>query len=297
MKRGDVLFIDEIHNIVGAGKTEGSTDAGNMLKPMLARGELHCLGATTLDEHRKYIEKDAALERRFQPVMVDAPTVVDTVSILRGLKERFEVHHGVKIHDDAIVQAAVLSDRYITDRFLPDKAIDLVDEASAMIRTEIDSMPAELDETTRRVMQLEIEEAALKNEKDDASRGRLKSLRKDLADLRNEADSMRARWETEKDEIGRLRLIREEIEQVHREVELAERDYNLDRAAELKHGRLPELERRLEEEERTASAEETGDRLVREEVTGEEIADVVSHWTGVPVTRLLEGERETSSSR
>ena len=287
-----LLFIDEIHSIVGAGKTEGSTDAGNMLKPMLARGELHCLGATTLDEHRKHIEKDAALERRFQPVLVDAPTVADTISILRGLKERFEVHHGVRIHDDAIVQAAVLSDRYITDRFLPDKAIDLVDEASAMIRTEIDSMPAELDEATRRVMQLEIEEAALKNEKDDVSRGRLKSLRKDLADLRNEADSMRAHWESEKDEIGRLRLLREEIEQVHREVELAERDYNLDRAAELKHGRLPELERRLKEEEGKASAEDAGDRLVREEVTGEEIADVVSHWTGVPVTRLLEGERE-----
>jgi ATP-dependent Clp protease ATP-binding subunit ClpB len=286
-----LLFIDEIHNIVGAGRTEGSTDAGNMLKPMLARGELHCIGATTLDEHRKHLEKDAALERRFQPILVDAPSVEDTISILRGLKERFEVHHGVRIQDNALVSAAVLSNRYVSDRFLPDKAIDLVDEASAMIRTEIDSMPAELDEATRRVMQLEIEEAALRKEKDKASRERLEDLRRELSDRKAQADAMRARWQAEKESIGRVREIREEIEQVRRSIEDAERKYDLNRAAELTHGKLPDLERRLREEE-GKSAGGTEDRLLREEVTAEEIAEVVSRWTGVPVTRLVEGEKE-----
>jgi len=288
-----LLFIDELHNIVGAGRTEGSTDAGNLLKPMLARGELHCIGATTLDEYRKYIEKDAALERRFQPVMVDPSTVEDTISILRGLKERFEVHHGVRIQDNAIVAAAVLSNRYITDRFLPDKAIDLIDEASAMVRTEIDSMPAELDEVTRRVMQLEIEEAALKKEKDKASKERLASLRRELADLKTQADSMRARWEQEKEEIDRVRHLREEIEEVRREIEIAERDYDLNRAAELKHGRLPQLEASLAAAEATLGEEESsGEQLLREEVTEDEVAGIVSRWTGIPVTRLVEGERE-----
>ncbi|MFH1277248.1 MAG: ATP-dependent chaperone ClpB [Candidatus Eisenbacteria bacterium] len=286
-----LLFIDEIHTIVGAGKTEGSTDAGNMLKPMLARGELHCIGATTLDEHRKHIEKDAALERRFQPVMVDAPSVEDTISILRGLRERYEVHHGVRIQDNALVQAAVLSNRYISDRFLPDKAIDLVDEACAMIRTEIDSMPAELDEVTRRVMQLEIEEAALRKEKDKASKERLANLRRELADLKTEADAMRARWETEKESIGRVRALREEIEQVRRRIEEAERRYDLNAAAELKHGRLPDLEARLRADE-AREEDDAGARLLREEVTADEIAEVVSRWTGIPVTRLVEGERE-----
>jgi len=288
-----LLFIDELHNIVGAGRTEGSTDAGNLLKPMLARGELHCIGATTLDEYRKYIEKDAALERRFQPVMVDPSTVEDTISILRGLKERFEVHHGVRIQDNAIVAAAVLSNRYITDRFLPDKAIDLIDEASAMVRTEIDSMPAELDEVTRRVMQLEIEEAALKKEKDKASKERLAALRKELADLKTHADSMRARWEQEKEEIDRVRHLREEIEEVRREIEIAERDYDLNRAAELKHGRLPQLEAALAAAEAAIGEEESsGEQLLREEVTEDEVAGIVSRWTGIPVTRLVEGERE-----
>jgi len=288
-----LLFIDELHNIVGAGRTEGSTDAGNLLKPMLARGELHCIGATTLDEYRKYIEKDAALERRFQPVMVDPSTVEDTISILRGLKERFEVHHGVRIQDNAIVAAAVLSNRYITDRFLPDKAIDLIDEASAMVRTEIDSMPAELDEVTRRVMQLEIEEAALKKEKDKASKERLASLRRELADLKTQADSMRARWEQEKEEIDRVRHLREEIEEVRREIEIAERDYDLNRAAELKHGRLPQLEAALAAAEAAIGEEESsGEQLLREEVTEDEVAGIVSRWTGIPVTRLVEGERE-----
>jgi ATP-dependent Clp protease ATP-binding subunit ClpB len=287
-----LLFIDELHNIVGAGKAEGAMDAGNMLKPMLARGELHCIGATTLDEYRKYIEKDAALERRFQPVLVDQPSVEDTISILRGLKERFEVHHGVKIQDSALVAAAVLSNRYITDRFLPDKAIDLVDEACAMIRTEIDSMPAELDEVTRRVMQLEIEEAALKKERDKASQERLENLRKELADLRAKADAMRAQWEAEKEAIKKVQALREEIEKVRHEIEIAERQYDLNRAAELKHGRLPELERQLREEEERLSAEQGGNRLLREEVTEEEIAEIVSRWTGIPVTRLVEGERE-----
>ncbi len=287
-----LLFIDELHNIVGAGKAEGAMDAGNMLKPMLARGELHCIGATTLDEYRKYIEKDAALERRFQPVLVDQPSVEDTISILRGLKERFEVHHGVKIQDSALVAAAVLSNRYITDRFLPDKAIDLVDEACAMIRTEIDSMPAELDEVTRRVMQLEIEEAALKKERDKASQERLEALRKELAELREKADAMKAQWEAEKEAIKKVQALREEIEKVRHEIEIAERQYDLNRAAELKHGRLPELERQLAEEEERLASKQGGNRLLREEVTEEEIAEIVSRWTGIPVTRLMEGERE-----
>ncbi len=287
-----LLFIDEVHNIVGAGRTEGSTDAGNLLKPMLARGELHCIGATTLDEHRKYIEKDAALERRFQPVVIDPPSVEDTISILRGLRERFEVHHGVRIQDNSLVAAATLSNRYISDRFLPDKAIDLVDEASAMIRTEIDSMPAELDEATRRVMQLEIEEAALKKEKDKASRERLTALRKELADLREQADAMRAQWETEKEAIEGVRGLRQEIEGLRHQIELAERDYDLDQAAELKHGRLPRLEAELKEQEEAMVARQGTGRLLREEVTDAEIAEIVARWTGIPVTRLVEGERE-----
>ncbi len=287
-----LLFIDELHTIVGAGKAEGAMDAGNMLKPMLARGELHCIGATTLDEYRKYIEKDAALERRFQPVLVDPPSVEDTVSILRGLKERFEVHHGVKIQDNALVAAAVLSNRYITDRFLPDKAIDLVDEACAMIRTEMDSMPTDLDEVTRRVMQLEIEEAALKKERDKASQERLESLRKELAELRSRAETLRAQWDSEKEAIRRLQSLREEIEQARRELEQAERQYDLSRAAELRHGRLPTLEQRLKAEEERLSGQFGGHRLLREEVTEQEIAEIVSRWTGIPVTRLMEGERE-----
>ncbi len=287
-----LLFIDEIHNIVGAGRTEGSTDAGNLLKPMLARGELHCLGATTLDEYRKYIEKDAALERRFQPVMVDPSTVEDTISILRGLRERFEVHHGVKIQDNALVAAAVLSNRYITDRFLPDKAIDLIDEAGAMIRTEIDSMPTDLDETTRRVMQLEIEEAALKKEKDKSSKERLTSLRRELADLKAQADGMRAQWEAEKEAIGQVRALRERIERIRLEIDKAERDYDLDRAAELRHGQLPELLQELKQEEERLGRRQGAERLLREEVTEEEIAEIVSKWTGIPVTRLVEGERD-----
>ncbi|HMB55469.1 MAG TPA: ATP-dependent chaperone ClpB, partial [Thermoanaerobaculia bacterium] len=288
-----LLFIDELHNIVGAGKTEGSTDAGNLLKPMLARGELHCIGATTLDEYRKYVEKDAALERRFQPVQVDPPSVEDTVSILRGLRERFEVHHGVRIQDNSLVAAATLSHRYITDRFLPDKAIDLVDEACAMVRTEIDSMPAELDEATRRVMQLEIEEAALKKEKDKSSKERLESLRRELADLKEEAGAMRAQWEGEKEAIEEVRHLREEIERLRREVEEAERRYDLDRAAELRHGRLPDLEAQLAKREAAiADGQATGKQLLREEVTEDEIAEIVARWTGIPVTRLVEGERE-----
>ncbi|HEY0782746.1 MAG TPA: AAA family ATPase, partial [Thermoanaerobaculia bacterium] len=286
-----LLFIDEIHTIVGAGKTEGSTDAGNLLKPMLARGELHCIGATTLDEYRKNIEKDAALERRFQPVLVEPPSVEDTVSILRGLRERFEVHHGVRIQDNALVAAAVLSNRYISDRFLPDKAIDLVDEACAMIRTEIDSMPQELDQVTRRVMQLEIEEAALKKEKDKASQERLTDLRRELADLKTEADAMRAQWEGEKKAIEEVRALREEQEKLRQSIEEAERQYDLNRAAELRHGRLPEIERKIKEQDARLS-ENKGGQLVREEVTEEEVAEIVSRWTGIPVTRLVEGERE-----
>jgi ATP-dependent Clp protease ATP-binding subunit ClpB len=287
-----LLFIDELHNIVGAGRTEGSPDAGNMLKPMLARGELHCIGATTLDEYRKYVEKDAALERRFQPVLVDSPSVEDAISILRGLKERYEVHHGVRIQDNALVAAAVLSHRYISDRFLPDKAIDLVDEACAMVRTEIDSMPTELDEITRRVMQLEIEEAALNKETDKASQDRLETLRKELADLKDQASTLRAQWEMEKDAIGEVRRLREEIEQVRRDIEQAEREYDLNRAAELRHGRLPDLQQRLEAKEARTVGESGGHRLLREEVTEDEIAEIVSRWTGIPVTRLVEGERD-----
>jgi len=287
-----LLFIDELHNIVGAGRAEGSPDAGNMLKPMLARGELHCIGATTLDEYRKYIEKDAALERRFQPVMVDAPSVEDTISILRGLKERYEEHHGVRIQDNALVAAAVLSNRYVSDRFLPDKAIDLVDEACAMIRTEIDSMPAELDEVTRRMMQLEIEERALTKEKDKASQERLEDLQHELADLKEQAGAMRAQWEAEKQAIGKIRELREEIGQVKRQIEQAERAYDLNRAAELRHGRLPELERQLKADEAQLADKQGGKRLLREEVTEDEIAEIVSRWTGIPVTRLVEGERD-----
>ncbi|MCF7822339.1 MAG: ATP-dependent chaperone ClpB [Mariprofundaceae bacterium] len=286
-----ILFIDELHTIVGAGKTEGSSDAGNMLKPMLARGELHCIGATTLDEYRQHIEKDAALERRFQPVIVDAPNVEDTISILRGLKERYEVHHGVRIQDAAIVAAATLSDRYISDRFLPDKAIDLVDEACASIRTEIDSMPAELDQITRRAMRLEIEETALKKEKDAASQERLAGLRQELADLKNQRDAMKAQWDTEKDSIGKVQALREKIEKTRLEIETAERAYDLNRVAELRHGVLPALEKELAGLD-VAASEKDGSSLLKEEVTDEEIAQVVARWTGIPVTRLMEGERE-----
>ena len=287
-----LLFIDELHTIVGTGKSEGAMDAGNMLKPMLARGELHCIGATTLDEYRKHIEKDAALERRFQPVLVEQPNVEDTISILRGLRERYEVHHGVKIQDNSLVAAAVLSNRYISDRFLPDKAIDLVDEACAMIRTEIDSMPTELDTATRRVMQLEIEEAALKKEKDKASKERLGNLRRELADVRARADAMRAQWDVEKEAIKKVQAMREAIENVRREIEQAERAYDLNGAAELRHGRLPSLEAELKSEEERLATRQGENKLLREEVTEEEIADIVSRWTGIPVPRLVEGERE-----
>jgi ATP-dependent Clp protease ATP-binding subunit ClpB len=287
-----LLFVDELHTVVGAGAAEGAMDAGNMLKPMLARGELHMIGATTLDEYRKYIEKDAALERRFQPVFVDEPSVEDAISILRGLRERLEIFHGVKIADNALTSAATLSHRYISDRFLPDKAIDLVDEACAMLRTEIDSMPAELDELTRRVMRLEIEEAALSKEDDPASAARLDELRKDLADLRAEADAMHAQWEAERRALRRVQALREEIEQLRQEAERAEREYDLSRAAELRLGKLPELERRLAAEEEQLAAKQGGQRLLREVVTEEEIAQIVSRWTGIPVSRLEEGERQ-----
>ncbi|GII64196.1 chaperone protein ClpB [Sphaerisporangium krabiense] len=287
-----LLFIDEVHNVVGAGATEGAMDAGNMLKPMLARGELHLIGATTVGEYRRYIEKDAALERRFQPVFVDEPSVEDAISILRGLRERFEVFHGVRIQDSALVAAVLLSHRYISDRFLPDKAIDLVDEACAMLRTEIDSMPAELDELTRRVMRLEIEEAALSKEDDPASVRRLEALRKELADLRAEADAMRAQWEAERHALKREQQLRQEIEAVRREAEAAERSYDLNRAAELTHGKLPELERRLNAAEEQLEAKHGVHRLLREVVTEDEIAGIVSRWTGIPVARLREGERE-----
>ncbi|MCM3667463.1 ATP-dependent chaperone ClpB [Mesobacillus maritimus] len=286
-----LLFIDELHTIVGAGKTEGAMDAGNMLKPMLARGELHCIGATTLDEHRKYIEKDPALERRFQQVLVEEPTVEDTISIIRGLKERFEIHHGVNIHDRAIVAAATLSDRYITERFLPDKAIDLVDEACAMIRTEIDSMPTELDEVTRRVMQLEIEEAALQKEKDEASQERLGVLQKELANLRETVNQMKGKWKKEKEGIQTIRQKRETLERLRHELEQAESDYDLNKAAELRHGRIPALEKELKELEKRVG-DEGEERLLREEVTDEEIASIVARWTGIPVNKLVEGERE-----
>ncbi len=288
-----ILFIDELHTIVGAGKSDGAMDAGNMLKPMLARGELHCIGATTLDEYRQYIEKDSALERRFQQVLVVQPTVEDSISILRGLKERFEVHHGVRIQDAALVAAVTMSDRYISDRFLPDKAIDLMDEGCATIRTEIDSLPAELDAITRRVIQLEIEEAALRKEKDKASKRRLAELRKELQDVKGQADAMRSQYEAEKASIQGVREIREQLEQLRVEMEGAERDYDLSKAAELKHGRIPELEAELAaEEQRQHSEEDNGKTLLREEVTEEEIAGIVARWTGIPVQRLVEGERE-----
>jgi ATP-dependent Clp protease ATP-binding subunit ClpB len=287
-----LLFIDEVHTVVGAGAAEGSMDAGNMLKPMLARGELHLVGATTVDEYRKHIEKDAALERRFQPVLVDEPSVEDAISILRGLRERFEVFHGVRIQDSTLVAAVVLSHRYISDRFLPDKAIDLVDEACAMLRTEIDSMPAELDELTRRVVRMEIEDAALSKEDDPASTRRLDELRRELADLRAEADATRAQWEAERQALRRVQQLREDIERVRRDAEEAERNYELNRAAELRHGRLPELERQLHAEEERLEAKQGARRLLREVVTEDEIASIVARWTGIPVSRLQEGERE-----
>jgi ATP-dependent Clp protease ATP-binding subunit ClpB len=284
-----LLFIDELHNIVGAGRTEGAMDAGNLLKPMLARGELHCIGATTLDEYRKYIEKDPALERRFQPILVEEPTVEDAISILRGLRERFELHHGVRIQDNALVSAAVLSHRYISDRFLPDKAIDLVDEACAMIRTEIDSLPTELDELQRRVMQLEIEETALQKEKDDASKRRLAELRQDLADAKEKATALRAVWQKEKESLGRVQKVREELEAARLEMAKAERAYDLNKIAELKHGRIPQLEKELTKAEKAGTAKTT---LVKEEVSAEEIAEIISKWTHIPLSKLLEGEKE-----
>ena len=287
-----ILFIDELHTIVGAGKTEGSMDAGNLLKPMLARGELHCIGATTLNEYRKYIEKDAALERLFQPVMVAEPTVEDTISILRGLKERYEVFHGVKISDQALIAAATLSNRYISDRFLPDKAIDLVDEACATIRTEMDSMPQELDDVRRRIMQHEIEEAALKKEDDALSRERLSVIQKELADMREQFNAMKARWENEKNSIGKVQKLREEIEHMGGEIAEAERNYDLNRAAELKYGKLPQLQKELAEQEKIAEEAKSDSTLLRDKVTEEEIARIVARWTGIPVSKLMEGERE-----
>ena len=287
-----ILFIDELHTIVGAGKTDGAMDAGNLLKPMLARGELHCIGATTLNEYRLYIEKDAALERRFQPVMVSEPTVEDTISILRGLKERYEVYHGVKIQDQALIAAATLSDRYITDRFLPDKAIDLVDEACAMIRTEMDSMPSELDEINRKIMQHEIEETALKKETDRLAQEHLKDIQKELADLRDQFNSMKAKWENEKQAISKVQKLREDIETVTAQLEKAEAEYDLNRAAELKYGRLPELKKQLEAEERIAEETEQNSTLLRDRVTEGEIARIVARWTGIPVQKLVESERE-----
>ena len=287
-----ILFIDELHTVVGAGKTEGSMDAGNLLKPMLARGELHCIGATTLDEYRKYIEKDAALERRFQPVFVDEPSVEDTISILRGLRERYEVHHGVRIKDSALVAAAVLSQRYIADRFLPDKAIDLVDEAAARLRTEIESVPVELDEVQRRVMQLEIEREALKKEKDQASKDRLAKLEKELADLKARSDALRSQWQVERQAVERLRKLRQEIDQTRIEIEQAERAYDLNRAAELRYGKLTDLERRLQSEEELLQKKQGGSRLIKEEVDEEDIAEVVSRWTGIPISKLMQGEIE-----
>jgi ATP-dependent Clp protease ATP-binding subunit ClpB len=287
-----ILFIDELHTIVGAGKTEGAMDAGNMLKPMLARGELHCIGATTLNEYRQYIEKDAALERRFQPVMVDEPNVEDTISILRGLKERYEVFHGVKIQDQALIAASVLSNRYISDRFLPDKAIDLIDEACALIRTEMDSMPSELDEISRKIMQHEIEEAALKKEHDKLSDNHLKEIQKELANMREEFKEMKAKWENEKDAISKVQKLREEIEKTNAEIEKAERNYDLNSAAELKYGRLPELQKSLHEEEQIAEKAQGSNTILRDKVTEEEIARIIARWTGIPVSRLMEGERE-----
>ena len=287
-----ILFIDELHTIVGAGKTEGAMDAGNLLKPMLARGELHCIGATTLNEYRKYIEKDPALERRFQPVMVDEPTVEDTISILRGIKERYEVFHGVKIQDNALITAAVLSNRYITDRFLPDKAIDLVDEACAMIRTEMDSMPTELDEISRKIMQHEIEEAALKKETDKLSKEHLEEIQKELAKMREQFNAMKAKWENEKNSIGKVQKLREEVEKVNAEIELAERKYDLNKAAELKYSKLPTLQKELLAQEKLAEEAEGDNTLLRDKVTDEEIARIVARWTGIPVAKLMEGEKE-----
>ena len=284
-----ILFIDELHLIVGAGKTDGAMDASNMLKPMLARGELHCIGATTLDEYRQYIEKDKALERRFQPVMVDEPTVEDTIAILRGLKERYEVFHGVKITDGALVAAATLSHRYITDRFLPDKAIDLVDEACAMIKTELDSMPTELDEISRKIMQLEIEEAALKKEDDKLSQERLQNITHEIAELREDFKVQKAKWDDEKQDVEKLQSLREQIEDLNKQIELAQRNYDLNKAAELQYGKLPQLKKQLEEEEARVHGEENS--ILRERVTDEEIARIVSRWTGIPVAKLTESER------
>ena len=286
-----ILFIDELHTIVGAGKTEGSMDAGNLLKPMLARGELHCIGATTLDEYRKYIEKDAALERRFQPVQVDEPTVEDTISILRGLKERYEVFHGVRIHDSALVAAATLSNRYITDRFLPDKAIDLVDEACALIRTEIDSMPAEMDDIRRKIMQLEIEEMALKKEDDQLSKDRLAKLREELANLKDRFNEMKARWDSEKSSVDEVKNLKTRLEQLHADIENAQLHYEYEKAAKLKYSDLPALERQLAEAEKK-SEERKSNTMVHDTVTEEEIANIVAKWTGIPVAKLREGERE-----
>lgn len=287
-----LLFIDELHNIVGAGKTEGAMDAGNILKPLLARGELYCIGATTLNEYREHIEKDAALERRFQPVMVLEPNVEDTISILRGIKERYEVFHGVQIQDAALIGAATLSNRYISDRFLPDKAIDLVDEACAMIRTEMDSMPTELDEISRKIMQSEIEEAALKKEKDNISKENLKDIQKELADLRETFNQMKAQWDNERENISKVQKLREEVEQVNADIEKAEREYDLNKAAELKYGKLPELKKQLEEEKKRTKTNEKVNTLMRDKVTEEEIAQIVGRWTGIPVSKLMEGERE-----
>ncbi|MGH9640035.1 MAG: Clp protease N-terminal domain-containing protein, partial [Bryobacteraceae bacterium] len=285
-----ILFIDELHTVVGAGKAEGAMDAGNLLKPMLARGELHCIGATTLDEYRKYIEKDAALERRFQNVFVDQPTVEDTISILRGLRERYELHHGVRIKDTALVAAAVLSNRYITDRFLPDKAIDLIDEAAAKLRTEIDSMPQELDEILRRSMQLEIERSALKKENDAASKERLARIEKELGGMQTQSSALQAQWQTEKEGVQRVRALREQIDETKNQIAQAERAYDLNKAAELKYGRLTELQKQLDAEQARVAAREGSARLVKEEVDEEDIAAVVSRWTGVPLSKLLEGE-------
>ena len=287
-----ILFIDELHTIVGAGKTDGAMDAGNLLKPMLARGELHCIGATTLNEYRKYIEKDAALERRFQPVMVAEPTVEDTIAILRGLKERYEVYHGVKIQDAALIAAATLANRYITDRFLPDKAIDLVDEACALIKTEMNSMPTEMDELRHRIMQLEIEEAAMKKETDKLTLAHLAEVQKELAELREQFNGMKARWENEKQSIGKVQSLRQEIEKINAEIEMAQNRYDLNKAAELKYGRLPQLQKELEEAEASGEAEEKEDTLLRDKVTEEEISRIVARWTGIPVAKLMEGERE-----
>ena len=284
-----ILFIDELHTIVGAGKTDGAMDAGNMLKPMLARGELHCIGATTLDEYRQYIEKDAALERRFQPVQIDEPTVEDTISILRGIKERYEVFHGVKISDGALVSAAVLSNRYITDRFLPDKAIDLVDEACAMIKTELDSMPAEVDEITRKIMQLEIEEAALKKEEDHLSKQRLADIQSELAELKDKANNLKAKWESEKAGVEKIRNLKEEIEKIKNDIQVAQRNYDLNKAAELQYGKLPAAQKEQELEEQSASEKER--KLVHEVVSEEEISEIVSKWTGIPVAKLTASEK------